>query len=186
MFGGNFAPAGWAFCNGQLMPISENETLFTLIGTTYGGDGEETFELPDLQGRVPLHFGRARGSPVLPDRREGWSREVTLTVSRCRPQPCALAPTIPATAGPVGTCVAQPVNRTYFPAAGRQLNAQRFSLSRRQPAARQPAALSCASATSSRCSVSSRQQRRSTPCRSVRRRNPHFRVQLPPPRAGRV
>ncbi len=57
MFAGNFAPAGWMFCEGQLLPISENETLFNLIGTTYGGDGESTFALPDLQGRIPLHFG---------------------------------------------------------------------------------------------------------------------------------
>jgi microcystin-dependent protein len=57
MFGGSFAPAGWEFCNGQLMPISENETLFQLIGTTYGGDGESTFGLPDLRGRLPLHQG---------------------------------------------------------------------------------------------------------------------------------
>lgn len=57
MFGGNFAPAGWMFCEGQLLPISENETLFQLIGTTYGGDGESTFALPDLRGRIPLHFG---------------------------------------------------------------------------------------------------------------------------------
>lgn len=58
MFGGSFAPAGWAFCNGQLMPISENDALFTLIGTTYGGDGQETFGLPDLQGRVPIHVSQ--------------------------------------------------------------------------------------------------------------------------------
>lgn len=57
MFGGNFAPAGWMFCEGQLLPISENETLFNLIGTTYGGDGQSTFALPDLRGRVPIHFG---------------------------------------------------------------------------------------------------------------------------------
>ena len=57
MFGGNFAPAGWAFCMGQLYPISEYETLFNLIGTTYGGDGQETFGLPDLQGRFPVHLG---------------------------------------------------------------------------------------------------------------------------------
>jgi microcystin-dependent protein len=57
MFGGNFAPQGWAFCDGQLIPISENDALFTLIGTTYGGDGQETFALPDLQGRVPIHQG---------------------------------------------------------------------------------------------------------------------------------
>src|SRR6187549_3503151 len=57
MFGGNFAPAGWMFCEGQLLPISENETLFNLIGTTYGGDGQATFALPDLRGRFPLHEG---------------------------------------------------------------------------------------------------------------------------------
>src|SRR3954471_10543148 len=57
MFAGNFAPAGWMFCEGQLLPISENETLFQLIGTTYGGDGQSTFGLPDLRGRLPIHFG---------------------------------------------------------------------------------------------------------------------------------
>lgn len=57
MFGGNFAPAGWMFCSGQLLPISEYETLFNLIGTTYGGDGQSTFALPDLQGRIPIHQG---------------------------------------------------------------------------------------------------------------------------------
>src|SRR5207302_10376077 len=57
MFGGNFAPAGWMFCDGSQLPISENETLFQLIGTTYGGDGQSTFALPDLRGRLPIHFG---------------------------------------------------------------------------------------------------------------------------------
>jgi microcystin-dependent protein len=57
LFAGNFAPAGWMFCEGQLLPISENETLFNLIGTTYGGDGQSTFGLPDLRGRVPTHQG---------------------------------------------------------------------------------------------------------------------------------
>ena len=57
MFGGSFAPVGWAFCDGQQLPISEFDALFTLIGTTYGGDGQETFLLPDLQGRVPMHAG---------------------------------------------------------------------------------------------------------------------------------
>jgi microcystin-dependent protein len=61
MFAGNFAPYGWALCAGQLMPISENEALFNLIGTTYGGDGQETFGLPDLQGRVPIHMGQGPG-----------------------------------------------------------------------------------------------------------------------------
>ena len=57
MFAGNFAPAGWMFCEGQVLPISEYETLFNLIGTTYGGDGQFTFALPDLRGRIPLHQG---------------------------------------------------------------------------------------------------------------------------------
>src|SRR4051794_18544652 len=57
IFAGNFAPAGWMFCEGQLLPIAENETLFQLIGTTYGGDGQVTFALPDLRGRIPVHMG---------------------------------------------------------------------------------------------------------------------------------
>src|SRR4051812_11536662 len=57
MFGGNFAPNGWLFCEGQQLPISQNDVLFQLIGTTYGGDGQETFNLPNLQSRVPIHAG---------------------------------------------------------------------------------------------------------------------------------
>lgn len=62
MFGGNFAPYGWLFCNGQEVPISEYDTLFSLIGTTYGGDGQTTFALPNLQGRIPVGQGRSPGS----------------------------------------------------------------------------------------------------------------------------
>ena len=65
MFGGNFAPAGWAFCNGALIAIAENETLFNLIGTTYGGDGQSTFALPDLQGRLPVHQGTGPTTTVI-------------------------------------------------------------------------------------------------------------------------
>lgn len=61
MFGGMFAPAGWAFCDGQLLPISENDALFTLIGTQYGGNGQTTFALPDLRGRSPVHQGQGPG-----------------------------------------------------------------------------------------------------------------------------
>ena len=61
MFGGNFAPRGWAFCEGQLMPISQNTALFSLLGTTYGGDGRTTFGLPDLRGRVAVHPGQGSG-----------------------------------------------------------------------------------------------------------------------------
>jgi microcystin-dependent protein len=59
--GFNFAPVGWAFANGQLMAISQNDTLFNLIGTTYGGDGQATFGLPNLQGRMPMHAGQGLG-----------------------------------------------------------------------------------------------------------------------------
>ncbi len=61
MFAGNFAPVGWAFCTGQTLAISEYDTLFNLIGTTYGGDGENTFALPDLRGRLPIHQGQGPG-----------------------------------------------------------------------------------------------------------------------------
>jgi microcystin-dependent protein len=77
MFAGNFAPAGWMFCEGQLLPISENETLFQLIGTTYGGDGQETFALPDLRGRIPLHQGNGF---ILAE--TGGAEEITLTVTQ--------------------------------------------------------------------------------------------------------
>lgn len=61
MFAGNFAPRGWAFCNGQLLPISQYSALFSLLGTTYGGDGRTTFALPDLRGRTPIHAGTGPG-----------------------------------------------------------------------------------------------------------------------------
>src|SRR5512132_441751 len=77
IFAGNFAPAGWMFCEGQLLPISENETLFNLIGTTYGGDGQSTFALPDFRGRLPLHQGS--GFTLA---ETGGVEEVTLTVSQ--------------------------------------------------------------------------------------------------------
>jgi len=77
MFGGNFAPAGWMFCEGQLLPISENETLFQLIGTTYGGDGQNTFALPNLSGRIPIHMGNGN---VLADTL--GTETVTLTVAQ--------------------------------------------------------------------------------------------------------
>ncbi len=79
IFAGNFAPRGWAFCDGQLLPISQNTALFSLIGTTYGGDGRTTTALPNLEGRAPMHPGRG---PGLTDRRLGQRvgvESVTLT-----------------------------------------------------------------------------------------------------------
>ena len=77
MFAGNFAPAGWAFCQGQILPISENDVLFNLIGTTYGGDGQNTFALPDLQSRVPVHVG-----PGFVLAQSAGAESVTLTTSQ--------------------------------------------------------------------------------------------------------
>jgi microcystin-dependent protein len=77
MFAGNFAPAGWMFCEGQQLPISENETLFQLIGTTFGGDGESIFALPDLRGRIPIHQGNGF---ILGE--TGGAEEITLTVNQ--------------------------------------------------------------------------------------------------------
>jgi microcystin-dependent protein len=77
MFGGNFAPAGWAFCNGQLLAISENDTLFNLIGTTYGGDGQQTFALPNMQSRIPVHVG-----PGFIQAQTGGVEGVTLTTQQ--------------------------------------------------------------------------------------------------------
>lgn len=77
MFAGNFAPAGWALCQGQIIPISENETLFNLIGTTYGGDGQTTFALPNLQSRVPVHVG-----PGFALAQTGGAETVTLTTAQ--------------------------------------------------------------------------------------------------------
>ncbi len=68
IFGGNFAPTGWALCNGQLLPISQNTALFSLLGTMYGGDGKTTFALPDLTDRAPMHWGQG---PGLSDRSQG-------------------------------------------------------------------------------------------------------------------
>jgi microcystin-dependent protein len=81
MFAGNFEPAGWKFCQGQQMPISENETLFQLIGTTYGGDGESTFNLPNLGSRVPIHQGTLSGTTYQMGEMAGTEQE-TLTVQQ--------------------------------------------------------------------------------------------------------
>ena len=82
MFGGNFAPAGWMFCDGQLLPISENETLFQLIGTTYGGDGESTFALPNLQSRIPIHFGTGPDGTTYQMAEMAGTEQETLTVQQ--------------------------------------------------------------------------------------------------------
>lgn len=82
MFAGNFPPAGWALCEGQLLPILDNEALFALIGTTYGGDGETTFALPDLRGRAPVHQGQGVGLTNRTLAEQGGVEEVTITVNQ--------------------------------------------------------------------------------------------------------
>jgi microcystin-dependent protein len=80
-FGGNFAPRGWAFCDGQLLPISQNSALFSILGTTYGGDGQTTFALPDLRGRVAIHPGTGPGLRPYTLGEKGGQESVTLTVN---------------------------------------------------------------------------------------------------------
>jgi microcystin-dependent protein len=112
MFGGNFAPAGWMFCEGQLLPISENETLFQLIGTTYGGDGESTFALPDLRGRIPIHQGNGF---ILAE--TGGAEEITLTVNQIPAHGHPLIATINQASGtdPSNSLLAKPDKNLYRP-----------------------------------------------------------------------
>ena len=104
MFGGNFAPAGWMFCEGQLLPISENETLFNLIGTTYGGDGQSTFALPDLRGRLPIHQGNGF---ILAE--TGGAEAITLTVNQIpvHSHPLLASTTVTQGTNPTGSVVGQ-------------------------------------------------------------------------------
>jgi microcystin-dependent protein len=115
MFAGNFAPAGWMFCAGQLLPISENETLFTLIGTTYGGDGQETFQLPDLRGRVPIHAGTNAGVTFQLGESAGVE-SVTLTVQQVPAHTHQLVAVNAAGSqvSPAGTLPAQSFNVTPY------------------------------------------------------------------------
>ncbi len=82
MFAGNFAPRGWAFCEGQLLPISQHQALFSLLGTIYGGDGRTTFALPDLRGRAPIHQGTGPGLHPRPQGQKGGEETTVLTVGQ--------------------------------------------------------------------------------------------------------
>ena len=82
MFAGNFPPNGWMFCEGQTLPISENEVLFQLIGTTYGGDGQETFNLPNLASRVPIHMGTGPDGTTYQIGEMAGTEQETLTVQQ--------------------------------------------------------------------------------------------------------
>lgn len=117
MFAGNFAPVGWAVCDGSLLPISEYETLFALIGTTYGGDGQSTFALPDLRGRVPIHAGQGPGLSSRVIGQTGGVEQVTLTPAQLpahrhtlRASPAAAS----STAGVAGSLLATPASTKLY------------------------------------------------------------------------
>lgn len=105
MFAGNFAPVGWAFCDGQVLSIAENDTLFALIGTTYGGDGESTFALPDLRSRVPIHQGNSHVLGEL-----GGAETVTLSTAAIpgHPHPFRASTAAGTTSAPSGKALASP------------------------------------------------------------------------------
>lgn len=116
MFAGNFPPVGWMFCDGQSMPISQNDALFVLIGTTYGGDGQETFNLPNLQSRVPMHFGNGPDGVNYQLAEASGVESVTLTTQQIPVHTHAmLGSTGGATAGnPSGQVLAQSGQVTYM------------------------------------------------------------------------
>jgi microcystin-dependent protein len=120
----NFAPKGWAWCDGQLLPISQNTALFSLLGTTYGGDGKSTFALPDLEGRVPMHPGQGPGLSLHDLGETGGSETVTLLESEIPSHSHALsAAAVPADGpNPAGALTAAPASdNIYTPPAGAPL-----------------------------------------------------------------
>ncbi len=116
MFAGNFAPRGWAFCDGQLLAVSQNDALFSLLGTIYGGDGRTTFGLPDMRGRIPIHAG---SGPGLSPRRlgaKGGSEKETLTVNQSpsHSHTWRATTTSASNRSAVGFAYAQPVNTDVY------------------------------------------------------------------------
>lgn len=113
--GFNFAPEGWAFCNGQLIPISENDALFSLIGTTYGGDGQSTFALPNIQSRFPIHAGQGPGLTNRIVGEAGGSESVTLTTQQIPSHNHQLfgSGTAASEQQPQGNVTGQPVTNIY-------------------------------------------------------------------------
>lgn len=103
IFAGNFAPRGWAFCDGQLLPIAQNTALFSLVGTFYGGDGRTTFGLPNLQGRVPIHPGTGPGLTTRRLGDMGGSADVTLSVANLPSHAHTATLDLKASSGPANT-----------------------------------------------------------------------------------
>src|SRR5690348_4842575 len=110
MFGGNFAPVGWSFCNGAIIPIDQNDALFNLIGTTYGGDGQTTFALPNLQSRVPIHVG-----PGFALGQSGGAETVTLSTAQIPAHSHTISGSTAngSSTNPSGQVFAEPVGNIY-------------------------------------------------------------------------
>ena len=126
MFAGNFAPRGWAFCDGQLLAVSSNDALFSLLGTIYGGDGRTTFGLPDMRGRIPLHAGSGPGlSPRTLGSKAG-TEMTTVTVAQLPSHSHTAQGTSAAasTSNPNGTLPAVATANTYFAGNGVDMNSQ--------------------------------------------------------------
>jgi microcystin-dependent protein len=121
MFAGTFAPVNWALCNGQVIAISQNEALYQLLGTTYGGDGVNTFNLPDVQGRVPIHQGTGTGLSTYVIGQKAGSESVTLTTSQMPQHNHTLAATTTA-------ATAQAVGPTLLPAMPTATNAKLYTI----------------------------------------------------------
>ena len=125
----NFAPKGWAWCNGQLLPISQNTALFSLLGTVYGGDGKSTFALPDLEGSAPMHPGQGPGLSLYDLGQLGGSEQVTLLQSEIPVHTHTLqSVVVPGNrTTPVGNSIARVTGATpYLPPAGAQLAPMAF------------------------------------------------------------
>lgn len=119
MFAGSFAPRGWALCDGQLLAISQNDALFSLFGTIYGGDGRSTFGLPDLRGRVPIHAGSGPGLSPRTIGAKAGAESVTVAVNELasHSHPLTASTNLADEAAPVGNVLAQPsAADLYFPA----------------------------------------------------------------------
>lgn len=121
LFAGNFAPRGWAFCHGQILPIAQNTALFSILGTTYGGDGRTTFALPDLRGRVPVGQGQGPGLSPIQLGERGGSSTVTLTQAQMPAHVHTATSTLPVSAAnarvssPVGNVLAVTPDEIYGP-----------------------------------------------------------------------
>jgi microcystin-dependent protein len=115
MFGFNFAPQGWALCDGQVLPINQNEALFVLLGTTYGGDGTTTFALPNLQSRVPIHQGQGAGLSAYVAGQAGGTETVTLTAMQMPSHSHGVKASSSAAASntPKGSALAQSASHIY-------------------------------------------------------------------------